>query len=66
MPDINHKLITKSEFAQKLGISASTRSRWLNQRYYNEILQLGYDKKSHLLNAKVVDYLFRKLVYIEN
>lgn len=51
----------KSQLAQHLQVSERTLSRWINGRYYADLLRLGYQKKQLLLSPAQVDFLIEKL-----
>jgi len=61
----DYRCITKSELADKCGISRSTLSIWLNCRYYVELERLGYKKHQRILLPLQVKFLFELLVIIE-
>jgi len=61
----DYRCITKSELADKCGISRSTLSIWLNCRYYVELQRLGYKKHQRILLPLQVKFLFELLVIIE-
>jgi transcriptional regulator with XRE-family HTH domain len=65
MTDKDYRCITKSELADKCGISRSTLSIWLNCRYYVELERLGYKKRQRILLPLQVKFLFEILVIIE-
>jgi hypothetical protein len=65
MTDKDYRCITKSELADKCGISRSTLSLWLNCRYYVELKKLGYKKSQRILLPLQVKFLFEILVIIE-
>lgn len=60
-----YKLMTKAEFAEKLGISNSCRAKWLNSLYYEELKKLGYRKTQRFLLPKQLEFLFKTLCYVE-
>ena len=49
--------LTKKEVAQLYGISMVTLSNWLNDRYYEELLEMGYYKNQKILNPKILNFL---------
>ncbi len=55
--------MTKQEFADMVGISGRTLSRWI-QKIETELIALGYDKNAHLLPPKIVEYLCMKFVVL--
>lgn len=58
------QVITKNEFAQMLGVSNRTLSRWLNIMYYNELKQKYYYKKEQkVLTANQIRFLVELLCY---
>ena len=65
MTDKDYRCITKSELADKCGISRYTLHIWLNRRYYVELERLGYKKRQRILLPLQVKFLFEILVIIE-
>ena len=63
MHETKYKAMTKSEFADMVGISSRTLNRWI-KRIDSELVTVGYDKKSHLLTPKVVEFLCLKFVIL--
>ncbi|MDR1155463.1 MAG: helix-turn-helix transcriptional regulator [Bacteroidales bacterium] len=55
------RVLTKKEFAIIVGVSSSTLSRWLNRRYYDELVPLGYVKGERILSPKVLAWLCDQL-----
>jgi hypothetical protein len=55
------KCLCKYQVAARIGISKTTLSRWLNHRYYNELVILGYHKHQKILTAKQLKFLIEKL-----
>ncbi|HQN16667.1 MAG TPA: helix-turn-helix domain-containing protein [Bacteroidales bacterium] len=51
----------KYEIADKIGISMSTLSRWINGRYFTELASLGYKKSQKYLTPKQIIFLSEKL-----
>lgn len=51
----------KYEVADKIGISMSTFSRWINGRYFHDLVSLGYKKTQKYLTAKQIVFLSEKL-----
>lgn len=58
--------ITKKELCQKLGISSSTLNEWLNKRYYNELVKLGYRKTQKILLPAQYKFLYSHLAVSDN
>ncbi len=56
MHELKYKAMTKQEFADMVGISGRTLNRWI-RRIDSELVCVGYDKNSHLLTPKIVEYL---------
>jgi hypothetical protein len=52
---------TKKEVAKMLNISTGTLRIWLNVRYYNDLLKIGYEKKHRILTPAVLNYLKNKI-----
>lgn len=63
MGELKYKSMTKQEFADMVGISGRTLSRWI-QKIETELIALGYDKNAHLLPPKIVEYLCMKFVVL--
>lgn len=57
------KMAYKYEIAERIGVSTSTLSNWLNIKYYKELSELGYEKNSRLLSPKIINYLKDKLCF---
>jgi hypothetical protein len=53
--------LNKKELAEQLGVTSRTLRIWLNERYYNDLVKLGYKKHDKVLNPRVLCYLFDKL-----
>lgn len=51
------KTITKSELAAVMSISPTTLRKYLHKTHYNTLVELGYERHSHLLNGKVLEFL---------
>ncbi|MCO5258684.1 MAG: DUF4248 domain-containing protein [Crocinitomicaceae bacterium] len=47
-------MLSKKELAQKYGISAGTLNNLLNNRYYELLTPLGYEKQQKLLSPCIV------------
>ncbi len=52
---------TKKQLRILLNVSASTLKNWLNKRYYEDLVKLGYRKNDRILIPKVLKYLHEKL-----
>lgn len=63
MRELKYKAMTKQEFADMVGISGRTLNRWI-RRIDSELVGVGYDKNSHLLTPKIVEYLCLKFVVL--
>jgi len=63
---MSSKCLYKYEVAIRIGISHTTLSRWLNVRYYNDLVKLGYYKKQKILTFKQLRYLSEKLDFDPN
>lgn len=63
MGELKYKTMTKQEFADMIGISSRTLSRWI-KKIEPELILLGYDKNVHLLTPKIVEYLCMKFVVL--
>lgn len=57
-----YKAMYKSELARAAGVTSNTLRSWLNRRYYQELLNLGYCKTDALLPPNIVKYICEKLV----
>ena len=55
------KCMYKYEVAELLSIKPCTLRRWLNIKYYDELVELGYNKNQKYLTPKQLNYLDRKL-----
>jgi len=64
--DNPYRCITKSELAEKCGVSCSTLQTWMNRRYFEELKKLGYNKKQRILLPPLVKFLFERLVIVED
>jgi transcriptional regulator with XRE-family HTH domain len=51
------QVLTKKELCEALGVSPSTLRRWLNEEYYGELSESGYQKKDRILKPKVMKWL---------
>lgn len=51
----------KYELAARLGVSPGTLRRWLNERYYKDLVKLGYSKRQCYLTPGQVAWLAAKL-----
>jgi hypothetical protein len=58
--------IGKCEYAQRLGISRSTLSRWLNHRYLAQLQPLGYTPTQRVLTPAQVCKLNELLVEVDD
>jgi hypothetical protein len=55
------RVLTKKEFAIIVGVSSRTLSRWLNRRYYDELVPLGYVKGGTHIESEGVDMAVRSV-----
>jgi hypothetical protein len=60
-----YKPLTKSELANLLEVKSSTLADYLNVKYYDEIVLLGYEKNMKILPPAIVSYLFEKFCITE-
>lgn len=51
----------KNELARLLGITTRTMAIWLNDRYYSELVKLGYQKNQKVLLPSQVRFITGKL-----
>lgn len=51
----------KNEIARLCGVSTRTITVWLNVRYYDELVKLGYTKRQKVLLPQQVTFLIGKL-----
>lgn len=51
----------KNEIARLCGVSTRTIRIWLNVRYYDELVKLGYTKRQKVLLPQQVTFLIGKL-----
>jgi len=65
MTDQHPKITTKQQLAERLGISARTRAKLMNELFYEELKKLGYQKYSVILNTKVVNYMLNELLLVD-
>ncbi len=63
MKNIEYKAMTKSEFANMVGISIRTLNRWI-KRIEPECISIGYEKNAHVLTPKIVEFLCCKFVVL--
>jgi len=55
------KVLSKKQMANRMGICSRTLANWLNKKYYNELLKLGYEKTDKYLTPRIQGYLLAKL-----
>ena len=59
--------ITKSELAEKCGVSLGTIKRWCNVDFYAELQKLGYHKQQKIFTPCQTQFLKENLMeYTEN
>ncbi|MDD3011316.1 MAG: hypothetical protein PHU97_08370 [Bacteroidales bacterium] len=51
----------KNEVADLLGISRSTLAHWLNEKYLDDLVKIGYRKKQKYLTPKQLTFLQEKV-----
>lgn len=51
----------KNEIARLCGVSTRTIGIWLNVRYYDDLVKLGYTKRQKVLLPQQVTFLIGKL-----
>ena len=51
----------KNEVAEMLNVCPTTLRTWLNDRYFDELEQIGYQKRQKKLNPKQLNYLREKI-----
>lgn len=56
----------KYEIAADMGISTRTLARWLNGRYFEDLVKLNYTKQQKYLLPVQIEFLNRKLCIYEN
>ncbi len=49
--------MSKSELAQKCGVSISTIRKWCNVDFFAELTSLGYKKHQHVFTPKQTKFL---------
>jgi hypothetical protein len=54
--------ITKSELAQKCGVSLSTVRKWCNVDFFAELSGLGYKKHQHLFTPRQTKFLQENII----
>ncbi len=57
--------LTKKQVREKLQISRSTLSTWLNVRYYTTLKEAGYKKEQHILTPRQLN-LLNNLIDLDN
>lgn len=58
---IKQHFLYKYQFAEKIGISNRTLCRWLNEKYFDQLIKLDYYKKQRYLNPGQLKFLCEKL-----
>jgi hypothetical protein len=53
--------LTKKEVRLDLGISKTTMHNWLNIKYYDELVKVGYVKNNNILIPAVLNVLWLKI-----
>ncbi|MCQ2210323.1 MAG: DUF4248 domain-containing protein [Paludibacteraceae bacterium] len=61
---LEYKSMSKKEFANMVGISVRTLNRWI-KRIEKDLYGIGYDKNSHILSPKIVEFLCMKFVVLQ-
>ena len=51
------KSMTKKQIAEKMGISSGTSRKYLNERWYHQLSELGYEKEQRLLSVNQVNLI---------
>lgn len=64
-PEKKYQCLTKSELAEKCGVSKSTIQNWLNNRYFKELEKLGYEKGQRILLPPQVKFIIEILVVVD-
>jgi len=59
---MNHPTITKSELAEKCGVSLKTVRRWCNCDFYDELKKIGYRKNQHIFTPKQTKFLIENII----
>lgn len=62
----DYKCLSKFELATLCGVSMSTLQHWMNVRYYDELKKLGYKKCQKILLPCQVQFLFVRLVIVDD
>ncbi len=60
---MSRKVFYKYEVALKIGISRSTLSIWINEKYFVELEKLGYAKCQKYLTMEQINFLKEKLCF---
>ncbi len=56
---MKYRVMTKQELADKLGISASTLRRYMNELWYKQLRRYNYNKYQKILTRKQVRFVLR-------
>lgn len=51
------KPLSKSQLAEKIGVSSTTLQRLLNDLWYEELKETGYQKNQRLLTIKQIELI---------
>ena len=54
--------ITKSELAEKCGVSLGTIQKWCNVDFYAELVKLGYNKAQRIFTPRQTQFLRENLL----
>lgn len=57
-----YSVMTKKKLAEKLKVSVRTLRYWLNEKYFEELKEMGYQKSQKIITRKQYSYLHEKLV----
>ena len=58
--------ITKSELAEKCGVSSGTVQKWCNVDFFDELVKLGYNKNQRIFTPRQTQFLRSNILeYVE-
>ena len=60
MPE--NQTLTKSELAEKCGVSTQTVKKWCNTDFFEELRKLGYKKHQHIFTPKQTQFLKQNII----
>lgn len=54
--------LSKSELAEKCGVSMSIVRRWCNVDFFNELELMGYRKSQHIFTPRQTEFLKKNII----